>query len=290
MKKKWIRKRFDKGISLLTLLSLIFLLQSCYEAKEGCLDIKASNFDFDADIDCCIEEECCCIYPSLTLDVVHKLYKDSLDNFNLGMQYDWPIGNGLFIIENIRFYLSKFELHGSTSLHIEDSINMDIQNQDGSIGEITVEDNFVLVQPGVFSYTIGEIQNTGSFDSLSMQYGVYAPANNALPESLPNGHALSVKEPIMQINAFQGYINCQVVLKKDTFDTTTNDTLNLFSTEQIPFDLIPPQIVDNGLNKTIKLRINYLEWFQGIDFALDNNDELIAKMSNNLASSFESNE
>jgi len=290
MKKKWIKKKLDKGFTLLIFLSLIFLTQSCYESKEGCLDIRASNFDFDADNDCCLEDECCCEYPSLTLDIVHKLFKDSVENFDLGTEYEWPIGQGLFVVENIRFYLSKFELHGTKTLHIEDLINLNIQNQNGTIEEATVEDNFVLIRPGVFSYDIGEIRGAGSYDSLSMQYGVFFPASNAIPESLPDGHPLAIQEPVMQINAFQGYINCQVILKKDTFVTTISDTLNLFSTNQIPFEFTSPQTVENGLNKVLKLRINYLEWFQGIDFALDSNDELISKMSNNLTDSFEYNE
>ncbi len=263
---------------------------SCYENKEGCLDIKATNFDFDADEDCCDEEACCCEYPSLTLDIAHKETRDSIDNFTLGKRYDWPVGDGLFIVESVQFYLSKFELHGIEPLYIRDSINVSLVTTSGIEENIFLEDNFVLVRPGVFSYNIGEIQGSGSYDSLSMQYGVYAPANNALVESLPEDHPLGIQNPIMQFNPIQGYINCQVILKKDTFADTINDTINIFRTEHVGFNFQPPQIVENGQNKLLKLRINYLEWFQGIDFALDNNDKLTSKMSNNLTSSLEYNE
>ena len=290
MRKRWIKRKPKKNLSFLLFFLIIFCLYGCFEPQEGCLNIQASNFDFDADRDCCDEESCCCEYPSLILDVVHKEFQDSSENFSLGQTYDWPIGDGEFIVENVRLYLSKFELHGNTQLNIRDSINITFQNTNGTEESKYVEDNFALIRPGVFSYNIGEIRASGAFDSLSMQFGVFPEANNAIPSSLPDGHPIAIQQPLMQLNPLQGYINCQVILKKDTFVTTMCDTLNIFSSEHIALDLLAPQIVRNGQDNVLKLRINYLEWFQGIDFALDNNDELISKVSNNLAPSIRHNE
>ncbi|HMV23421.1 MAG TPA: hypothetical protein PKA71_03780, partial [Saprospiraceae bacterium] len=50
---------------MLFLSSVVLFFTACYQPKEGCLDINATNFDATAD------EECCCQYPVLQLKFKH---------------------------------------------------------------------------------------------------------------------------------------------------------------------------------------------------------------------------
>ena len=60
-------------IGTLFCLYLGFVCISCSEPTEGCIDALASNFELEADIDCClIEQECCCNYPILDLNLFYK--------------------------------------------------------------------------------------------------------------------------------------------------------------------------------------------------------------------------
>ena len=66
---------------------LTFLLSGCYEDRKGCLDLRATNFDIDADREC----DGCCVYPQLRLVFEHKLSPDSTANltYNMYPMPDW---------------------------------------------------------------------------------------------------------------------------------------------------------------------------------------------------------
>ncbi len=278
-----LKKNRYKKIAVFFFLPVLFC---CYQQKEGCLDVSATNFDFDADKDCCEEEVCCCTYPTYQLEVLHKLSpEDSLNNFSTGTFYDWPNGEGLFSVEHFSLYIShlayKNSLTDVTSSNT-DSITIEVFENITSNKEITIQDNFALIKPGSFTYNIGEIRSVGSFDVLEFYLGVPAPAQNAIPESFPTDHSLAVQSPILQFSPIEGYITCQLSLKKDTFMLTNPDTFNLYLTDHLVFELDQHKIIENGQDLSSLLRINYLNLFEGIDFAINNNKAISLKLTENL--------
>ena len=61
----------SKKLNFFVAAALAFTLFSCAEKQEGCLDVYATNFEFEADKVC----EDCCTYPVFELEVSH--YWDS---------------------------------------------------------------------------------------------------------------------------------------------------------------------------------------------------------------------
>jgi len=284
MKKRLPPSKLVFLLSSLCLMAFISF-QSCYNNKEGCLDIKASNFDFDADRDCCQEEECCCTYPSLNLNVLHKQFADSTENFELGELYPWPIGDGLFSITSFRLYLSNISIENEVTnenLNIRDSIDIQVLESDGSILTKKFEDNFNLINPEKFTYEIGEIQGSGSYNAVNMVLGIETPVKNGNPSSVPEGHDLSLQSPPMQNSIKEGYFTCNITLKKDTFVGTSVDTIRLFDVENLKLTFQDQMEISNGKDVSVEIRVNYLDLFQGIDFAVDNSSQVKTKIESNL--------
>ena len=284
--KDYERDMQKKKLSLLgCLLICCSFFYSCFESNVGCLDIEASNFDFAADEDCCDQEEtCCCNYPSLSLDVLHKLNPDSIDNFSLNAFYPWPVGQGEFSVNSFNLYLSHFSYKDSLGNDFTnaDVVELSVLNDDGVIEDIEIQDNFALIKPNIFTYNIGEIRGSGSFNMIDFYIGIPEPEKNGIPESLPEGHPLSKQDPCLQFSANEGYLTCQVSIKKDTFAITNPDTFNLTTTELFSTMVDNPLNVENGDDLTINLRISYLNLFEGIDFAIDNDAQIIQKLTTNL--------
>ena len=85
-------------IGLLSILMAV-LLSACYEPTEGCLDVRATNFDLDADEGCAD----CCTYPELSLRFENVwVYPDSVAPLRLHTFYVDAVGNP-FRFERIRF-------------------------------------------------------------------------------------------------------------------------------------------------------------------------------------------
>ena len=109
------------GISLL-------LFSGCYEKQEGCLDAFAENFDFEADSDCCEgtdSDECCCMYPDLSLTVQHQVGEE---NMVLGNVY-LNDRNQPYIINKVSFYMSTVQLYDKIWYSVDESIALTMNDQ-----------------------------------------------------------------------------------------------------------------------------------------------------------------
>lgn len=268
-------------------------LMACYEDQEGCLDVSASNFDVDADIDCCEEEDCCCEYPQLTLEVSHRLLaSDTINNF---LQLNSPLtidSSYYFAIENIRFYLTNLHLINSASgtiIGVEEEINLNVLNVDGNVESITVEDNFTIIKRNNFSYRLGTLPKTNVFtyDQVSFDIGIAGSVNNTLIDSTFIGHPLHTTPDSLQISATEGYIFNEIVLYRDTFSTTMADTLAIQELVPINLTLIEPLNLKRGFDHAVNLRINYLEWFKGINFVVDTKTDIEEKVAENTINVFQ---
>ncbi len=273
----------------LLLLCISCLFSNCYQAKEGCLDIAATNFDVEADESCCLEETCCCIFPTLSLSISHKLTTDDVENFPLSSPITLD-STHFFIVENMRFYLTDVKLvNATTAIGVTDTIDLplyDIEND--IINTVTLEDNFTLVKRDNFNYSIGEFRAPNTYTSLQFNIGIAGDANHAVADSIISTHPLSVNgTDSLQIDPVQGYIFNQIELYKDTISATPLSTYSI--TELVPIELAftSPLVIENGFNVTLNLRINYLDWFKGINFAVDSDDEIKSKLTENTYHVFE---
>ena len=169
------------------LLVLSFASAGCFEPTEGCLDINAVNYDFGAD------EECpdCCTYPTLSLDILHKIVlQDTTINLDLedGLYTD-AAGNS-FQINSLSYYISNLHLVRSdgTEVGVEDQVDIAVTSQGGTSDTLVVEDNFALINPAEFGVdAIGTIREGETFRGLRFVVGIENPVHLADPGNFEPG-------------------------------------------------------------------------------------------------------
>lgn len=260
---------------------------SCYEPKEGCLDAEATNFDANAD------ELCpnCCEYPTLSLSFLHKIATSDTTSTNLVYNDSAYTVDGthFFKINQIRFYISDVQLiHTDGSLYTTtDSIELKIPQNSGDTSNISVPNNYILVDRNNFQdNTLGNFRKSGNFEGLQFQLGVIEPANHADPNQLSDNHPLSLQEESMHWSTDSGYIFNQIALFPDTI-VTDSIVVNYGTNEWLrPVSLQGTFFIPQGFDVTLVLQINYLEWFRNINFQTDTKPEMAAKIADHVAASF----
>ncbi len=281
---------------IINIILILLFCNACAEKEEGCLDINATNYDVTADEDCCAPDlpECCCTYPTLTLTMQHKLGKDSLNNnadFALNrIQTVEPDSSHFFIVNDIRFYLSNLQLINSNGEHVgvTDSLAIEVLNDENNLESAIVEDNFSLIKRTQADYIIGNYAGTNTYDSIRFNIGIQKPTNHIFLESLPEEHILNgTEDDLLYIDIEQGFIFNKIILKKDTTAETIDTELNINNLTTITLPLINTLEVNRGANVAINLRINYLEWFKGINFAVDSDDSIKDQVFLNTVNVFE---
>lgn len=265
--------------AVLVYTGILFLgLQSCYEKVEGCLDINAVNFDVQAD------KNGECEYPYLNTKWIHQA--DSF-SFEYGKVYTNDLGSP-FSVNTISFYLSGFKIinENGQEFSVNDEIELHIKSP-GNVTSITnFIDDFALILPGRSSARIGTFVGPGSYSALKFVIGVDGEANFADPTLLEEDHPLSIQEESMHWDQDQGYIFAKIALKKD-ISSNEITVLENGGSENLVEVLIPyVQQIPRGKNIDLNLKIDYLKWFDGIDFENDTNAEIIQKIRANMPASF----
>lgn len=274
-------------ISRLCLL-LLFFSQACYEPREGCLDINATNFQTDADKDCLD----CCTYPELNLSFRHRVVlPDTAFNLvYLDSVYTDDFGNP-FTIKNIQFYLSNFHLIRASGdeVGVVDSLEFEIPQTDGDPLVETVEDNFALINRSTFSdYTLGTFLESNDFAALRFAIGVEGQANNADPNSINENHPLYFQDEEMHFNIDSGYVFNKIELFRDTTVADTIPVIIDIGLEQNLRAIVLPAVFSlvEGFDITVVLQVDYLTWFEGVDVKNDTPEEIASKIVQNITQAF----
>jgi len=269
---------------------LLLICQSCYQSQEGCLDVLATNFDVTADIDCCLEDNvCCCTYPTLNLAIDHKLTADTSLNFALGSPLTVDDSSHFFIVDDIKFYLTNLHLVNTTTgeeAGVEDSIELYVIDDLGNLVTTTVEDNFSLINRNQFSYPLGEFRSSGIYDALRFDVGIAGLANHTLTDSLATNHALSIQTDTLQIDPVSGYIFNKIDLRRDTVSSTATNRIEILDLIAVQLALNEPITIANGFDITINLRMNHLDWYTGINFVTDTDEQIVNKIVLNTTNVF----
>ena len=157
---------FSEFVSrLIVLLFCAIVTQSCGEAVEGCMVPQASNFDPEADADCC------CTYFQLVPQIILK--DDRGNTFVLDSMYT-DASNDSFKLLNIKVQGSGIRLRSaSTNTWSNTGLTVSVKPENGS--RESVADNFSWQDIAVNnSEGLGWIQ-ADRYDSIRFNIGL--PAN-----------------------------------------------------------------------------------------------------------------
>lgn len=276
----------NPALNFLVALLLTAALPACFEPVEGCLDVSAVNYQVDADEPC----PDCCAYPQIKLDVLHKIV---LPDTALNLEYDTEYRDGAgnpFQISRIEFYLSDLQLirPNGDSAGVIDTLLLPFESPDGAVELVEVKDHFALLDPGDFAQQqLGRIQAEGLFASLRFTLGVAGLANLIPPAAYPEEHPLA--EPALYVDAETGRLLSRLQLYRieGAADTLRTDIRIAASPRFLALPLEPPAFqLDPGFSPRIRLQVDYLTWFDGVDLAADSEEQIASKIVINMTDSF----
>ena len=251
--------RFGKLLKFpepLLFLFLALFFQNCQTPIEGCLDVRATNFDVTASKDC--NKTCQCTYPSL---VISAKYKMDTSDFYLDSTYTNDM-NQKFRMVSAQMYLSDFQLidNKNTVFRTIDSVALT-----RATDTIKVLNNYALVGKAVgFDFTIGAFNGTGLFSTFKFRVGLDAIAAQTVPSKMPTTHPLSTKADSMYISSTKQYIFNKFIL---AYGTNFKDTLRIKIMTPKDLTIVKPLSFTEGSNAKIPLTINYLKFFSGVNFS-----------------------
>lgn len=274
--------------TLLVLIMVAFVIVhclSCYEPKEGCLNIDAVNYDVTAD-DLCGD---CCSFPELSLSVRHEI---RLPGDTVAFQYGVPYPSvqeekGSFVVDRARYFLSNFRLVLESGEIVGISDSLTIVFADGQ--SFRVENNFAKLDRDNFqTKNIGTILMEGTVNEVQFTFGLEEFLQQKEPTSgIPTSHPLDISSDTLIYEDGLGYIPNLLIIRRDTFPTTDSLTFQFFEPMQVSIPLDAPVFIERGFDVKLTMRVDYLDWFKGIDFNLDGYKTIEEKIETNLSNVFQ---
>ena len=255
---------------------------SCTEPEEGCLDVLASNFEIDADSDCCTDdsEECCCNYPSLRLNLFYKgTATDTLSDANTNIRLDtyYPLENLTDSIRIDSFSLFVSELtpidnNAIDTLRLFESLQIESLDANGNRQVTTFQDNIALVAMPLFQFTLGTYRSGISIDELSYNIGLQPDLATVDPSSVSNDHPLGGDYTVLYNSLSQRYLTGRVgfTLKRGVNELEMVEELTSFTPRSQ--QLATPIVFAKGVTLDILMRINMLDLFKGIIFDISTSE------------------
>lgn len=265
------------------------LFNACTNRSSGCLDFTATNFDVSADRAC----SDCCTYPTLSLSFRHRIIlpenQDTL-NFLYNTDYPSPLDtNHIFNIERIRYFVSNLEFVKASGevIGVTDTIQLQLTTGESK----TVEDNFTKVDRDYFGEnSIGTFLGSGVFDSLRFVVGLPTELLLIDTASIAETHSLYPDAESFIYNDADKYISNYIVFNRDTFPGTDSTIVKIFQPVDVSLALSnllsPPVEFMEGFDVALTLQIDYLSWFENIDFDNLTVGDARTKIVENIANSF----
>ena len=241
------------------------LCAACFDAREGCLDISATNFDVAAD------KDCCCTYPLLNANILHRIDTNPL---TLGAKYGGVSGDS-FAILDFAFYLSDFTVfRQNEAFYVQDTVRMGILKNSDTV-YVGFRDDIIAVQRNNAPvHVIDTFPYQGIFDKITFRFGLKDSLLEVLRSEAPSGHPMGSGNRGLYNSLVQEYDGMWMNVVRFLPPNNQADTLMLrFSSSGLPadIDLFGTQtlVQKTGFDLTFTLEIDYLKWFATVDLQAD---------------------
>jgi len=259
-------------------LLLAICFSACFEPKEGCLDIAATNFDAGAD------KDCCCEYPKLVL-TVDQVYDTLL--FRNDSLYLNSAGQ-IFRIKSVAFYLSDFQLFQNGEIFtVSDTLTLNtFSGSDTSSQQFT--NDFQLIRRTPIDYVVGTFRQDGNFEELNFRLGLSGDAQKVIPTKAPANHPLSAQADSLWRGQTNGFVFLQAVVVRDSMGVTKPDTLRFLESDlgQARIGATGLFVHPTGYNFPLVLKVDYKKMFEGINWSIDDIPVWKTKIVANLDGTF----
>jgi hypothetical protein len=266
--------------------SLVFLLAACYEPKEGCLDIEATNYDVSADDQC----PKCCTYPKLSVQVLHYIVSpkkpDSLFAMRYATKYQGLLdSNEFFFLDRGRFFISNLKLvrQSGEEVGVRDSVLLP-----RTVGDsIRVENNFSKHDRDILqAASLGTVRTEGLFVGVKFTIGIPQLLLDEVAIDSINSGALFVRNDTLSHDSLTGVIPVRFMLRPDTLDNTPKLDFQFKEPYEISLPFAQPVAIERGYNIKVVLGLNYSVLLENVDFKNDNEATIRAKIDSQLTNAF----
>jgi len=234
------------------LVAYLVVMTGCYTRVEGCLDIAASNFDFNADKPC----SDCCTYPTITVSLSQK-WNDR--NFSTNDTL-LDLNGKPYHIKDLDYYLSSWSWSGSDGKqYTVDSAEISCEN-----GILQYTPDILQVDSKQFTYKLGTIRQSPAIDSVQFKLGLHSSLECVDETSSDIPPSLSDESPLWDPHS-SSRAALRIVLQRDT-TIEFFDTLFIHGSfdQQVAYDLD----FTTGIPVTLNLSVNYAAWFSNVDITL----------------------
>jgi hypothetical protein len=231
---------------------LINLMMGCDQPVVGCTDIRATNFDVTA----AKSDNVNCVFPKLVFQVAYVVGDSSLLETSIYKNEK----NQPFKILRAATYLSDFQLLTSDGKVFKPIDSTVIFRTD----TLKVLNSFALIgRNNGFQFTIGTFDAVGkTFDKCRFNVGLPPDINKTDATKMLFG-PLSIRPDSMYNRATKSYIFNKIVIASGV---NFKDTLNVEMTTLSNVELTKKLPTIEGQDAVVKLQINYLQLFSGVNF------------------------
>ncbi len=254
------------------------MIMGCDTKIEDCLDASATNFNPIAD------NNCCCTYPELQMQLSYNLYSRDSSGFALNTTYNDDFGNP-FQITNIPFYISQFQVIDANGNRTGVTDEVTLYLNDGTTQ--TVEDNFNIVKTNTFRYSIGTFSATGDYTQIRFLVGLDATANQTVPDSMEATHPLAISSDSLYVSNTEGYIFTKAEVITDTSTTTTTTYTVQGDANLVEVILDAPITIAKGVDTRYEINVDFLKLFEGVNFQTDDATTISTKIQANTGNIFQ---
>jgi hypothetical protein len=268
-------------------IGLLSLLVGCYEPREGCLDVNATNYNVEADRPC---PDDCCVYPQLRLNFLHRMvYPDTSVNLVYRDSVYFDGAGNAFRINLIRYYISALHLvrPNGEEVGVTEMLEVKTPRERGDTLVEMVENNFAVINPGDFRpIVLGTTRTQGEFSKIKFTLGIEGAPNRSLPQAFPPNHPLARQD--MYFDRDSGYVfNRLELFRVPTPGDTIRSLIRIGTPENLRVVEIPvPFYLDPGFHTRLLFKVDYRRWFRDVDLARDDERVIAAKIVNNLTDAF----
>lgn len=253
---------------ILALLLLSMIVGGCYQAKDGCLDIYATNFDVTAD------NNCCCNYPVLQLEFTHKL---GTRDYNSVDTITNDIGQS-FKINAFSLYLSGIEFTGTSGNKFSTS---DTIHLPGEKNTIVLAKDIALVRANTSNVNLGSLIQREDYLKVVFNVGVPEEADGVSFSKIPSSSNLSI-QPDSLFDESLGYVSLKYVFSDGVSLDSKERSIRVFEKIPLSFDFLLAQ--KSAFNTCMILEIDHERLFHDVDVKIDGDHTIKSKIVANLQS------
>jgi hypothetical protein len=246
-------KKLKSKLSNHCILFFLFCLHSaCFETTEGCLDIRAANYDVTAD-DACPD---CCTFP--VIDINPTYIWDTL-SFSLNTKYPLS-GDDSIIVRSAHQIISQFDIVSTQSVSYQSIDTADFDNTGYILADLVVL-NFATSNPT----SRPSIIINDSIQSISFLQDLAAEIND-----LTNDFSdFDEIEEIVEDSLYD--VNGDIFSFYMEFDLINTDTIPYqvsVSAQNFRKDLMFKSIqsIENGDNFVLDLEVDFNILFKDVNF------------------------